>query len=72
GFAVLFKTRVRVSCHGKGLLLHGPVIYPDAKFSGDLFSIALALFQCIKWNPGFSKLSPYCFLRRFWCQWLLQ
>ena len=41
GFAMLFKARLCVGRHGKGLLLHGPVIYPDAQSSGDFLSIAL-------------------------------
>ena len=43
GLAMLFKTRLCVGCHGKGLLLHGPVIYPACSYSGDFFSIALRL-----------------------------
>ena len=38
---VLFKAQLRVGCHSKGLLLHGPVIYPGWSSSGDFFSIAL-------------------------------
>ncbi|MDP5451058.1 hypothetical protein H0B47_21360 [Pseudomonas aeruginosa] len=38
---MLFKARLCVGRHGKGLLLHGPVIYPDAQSSRDFFSIAL-------------------------------
>lgn len=43
GFAVLFKARLRVGCHGKGLLLHGPVIYPGGRCRGNFFSIAFGL-----------------------------
>ncbi len=40
---VLFKAQLRVGCHSKGLLLHGPVIYPGWSSSGDFFSVALNL-----------------------------
>jgi hypothetical protein len=38
---MLFKTRLGVGCHSKGLLLHSPVIYPGWSSSGDFFSVAL-------------------------------
>ena len=42
GPAMLFKTRLGVGCHSKGLLLHSPVIYPGWSSSGDFFSVALS------------------------------
>ena len=49
---VLFKAQLRVGCHSKGLLLHGPVIYPGWSSSGDFFSIAL--------NPTTVDLNQHC------------
>ncbi len=40
GLAVLFKARLSVGRHGKGLLLHGHVIYTGSR---DFFSIALVM-----------------------------
>ena len=44
GLAVLFKARLSVGRHGKGLLLHDHVIYTGSR---DFFSIALILLRFI-------------------------
>lgn len=58
---MLFKTRLGVGCHSKGLLLHSPVIYPGWSSSGDFFSVALSLAQrlCELDHIPFVMLSAY-------------
>jgi hypothetical protein len=56
---VLFKAQLRVGCHSKGLLLHGPVIYPRCSSSGDFFSIALTQVLGVE-KPGKIKERKGC------------